>query len=417
MTPILIALLVVCLSISALLSGSETAFFSLSSMKVRAFRQSKDPRGRIVARMVSNPRDLLVTILILNIFMNVLLQNIVSTLFGAFSGWLWTVGVPLVLTLFFGEMIPKSIALSNNAKLAIKVARIIEWVEKAIAPIRKVVIPLTGFVSRVCFFFLKYGAKSTPEELKIALKQSREFGFLTVDESKLLRGYLNLEDDVVKEIMTPREDILYYNIHDPLEKLKDIFVERECSRVPVCDGNLETLLGVILAIDYFLHEERIDKGSDLVRYLQKPTYLPETTLAKQALGILFEREEKMAVVVDEYGSIAGLLTPEDLFESVVGQITDKRDEEASYTRSGDDVVIANGKFELNEFEEIFDVHLESPNNMATLGGWLTEMIGDIPKEGDKYVTDEFLFHILSSDETRVKRIYIRRLKSPSRRKG
>ena len=117
----------------------------------------------------------------------------------------------------------------------------------------------------------------------------------------------------------------------------------------------------------------------------------------------------MAIVVDEYGSISGVVTLEDLVEVVVGQITDRRDEKILYTKAGEDVIIASGKMELAEFEEIFDVHLDSENNMATIGGWLMEKLGDIPKEGTKFVTDEFLFHVLSSDQKRIRRVYIRKL--------
>lgn len=117
----------------------------------------------------------------------------------------------------------------------------------------------------------------------------------------------------------------------------------------------------------------------------------------------------MAIVVDEYGAISGLITNEDLEEVVVGQIVDPdRDAESHYVNAGDGVIIASGKLELTQFEEIFDYHLESPNNMATIGGWLTEMIGDIPQEGEKYMTDDFLFHVLSADQTKVGRVYIRK---------
>lgn len=113
--------------------------------------------------------------------------------------------------------------------------------------------------------------------------------------------------------------------------------------------------------------------------------------------------------MDEYGSVSGLIALEDLVETVVGQIADRRDEASHYTRPSDDIVIASGKLELIEFEEIFDYHLESPNNMATIGGWLTELLGDIPKSGTKIERHGFLFHVLASDVNRVRRVYIRRL--------
>ena len=126
---------------------------------------------------------------------------------------------------------------------------------------------------------------------------------------------------------------------------------------------------------------------------------------------MYDRKESLAMVVDEYGSISGLIALEDLVETVVGEIADARDKKSQYTRSGEDVIIASGKLELAEFEEIFGVALPSENQVVTLGGWLSEQMNDIPKTGTKYVVFDFLFHVLAADPKRVRRIYVRRLKT------
>lgn len=131
--------------------------------------------------------------------------------------------------------------------------------------------------------------------------------------------------------------------------------------------------------------------------------------AETLLKKMYEREESLAIVVDEYSSVSGIIAFEDLVEVVIGEISDRRDTKALYTKSKSDVVIASGKLELSEFEDLFQHKLYSPNHMMTIGGWLTEQLGDIPKAGTKYVTDEFLFHVLASDHTRVRRVYIRKL--------
>ena len=122
-----------------------------------------------------------------------------------------------------------------------------------------------------------------------------------------------------------------------------------------------------------------------------------------------ERQEHIAFAVDEYGSISGLITQEDLMESVIGEILDRRDhQKKKYTRSAKDVIIASGPLELSELEDIFDERLISKNNVVTLGGWLIEQIGDIPKTGDKYVTDHFLFSIVAAEPNRIRKIYVRK---------
>ena len=140
--------------------------------------------------------------------------------------------------------------------------------------------------------------------------------------------------------------------------------------------------------------------------------------AEILLRQMYDKEESLALVVDEYGSISGLIALEDLVEKVVGEIADARDVKSRFSRSGEDVIIASGKLELSEFDDIFGVSLPSENNQVTIGGWLTEQIGDIPKTGVKYTARGFLFHVLAADVKRVRRIYIRRLKpSLPRTKG
>lgn len=378
-------------------------------MKIRSFEEGDDYKGKLVARLISKPRNLLVTIIMVNIFLGILIQNVVANIFGSFAGWLLNVGVPLGLTLVFGEVIPKSLALVHNEKVAKGVAPVIDKVERVLAPFRKVITYVTSRISHMMFFFLKKENEVSLDELKVALRTSKQFGFLNLEEAKLIRGYLNLDDDLIKEIMSPRQDIIAFNIDDDISHLKDLFILQECTRIPVYQKNLENLLGIIWSGVFFLHQKEIHKGEDLKRFLKKPFFVPESTSAKVLFSQFYEKQELLAVVVDEYGSISGLVTLEDLVEVVVGQIIDRRDEKVLYTKAGEDVIISSGKLELAEFEEIFDVHLDSENNMATLGGWLTEKMGDIPKEGTKLITDEFLFHVLSSDQKRVRRVYIRKL--------
>lgn len=407
--PALIALLVVLILLSGSVSASETALFSLSSMKVKVFKEDEDKRKRLVASLLSHPRDLLVTIMILNILFNILAQNVVSSIFGDFSGWLLNVGVPLALTLIFADMIPKSLAIPNNEVIAYRSASLLNFAQRLLLPLRRVLTGFTGVLSRVMFFFLKREKDISIDELRHALKTGTSFGVLNEDEAELVRGYLNLQESIVKELMRPREEVIFFDIQEPLTKLIHLFVDQECSRIPVCNHDLEKVAGIMTSRLFFLHRHELQTSSDLLPILEKPFFVPESMSARVLLKQMYENKRSIALVVDEYGSVSGLITLEDLVEVVVGEIADRRDEKSRYTRSGEDVIIASGKLELAEFEEIFDVSLESENNMVTLGGWLTEQLGDIPKSGAKYMASGFLFHVLAADPTRVRRIYVRRL--------
>jgi len=405
---LLIVLLLLVL-FSGFLSGSETALFSLSSFQLKYYKQSKETRLEKIAKMMEHPRDVLVTILMLNVLVNILVQNTVSSLFDAFPDWSLRVGIPLVLTLVFGEVIPKSVAIPNNERISYVVS---PWIARAaylLSPIRKGLTKMTSAISRVLFLFLRDEEEISPEELHHVLKTSEESGVLQTQESRLMSGAIDLQQTLVKERMRPREEILFYDIQESIPSLIHLFVDQETSRVPVCDGKLENLLGILSSRRFFLEQKSIQTSRDLLPILRKAYYVPETTRASTLLKLLRERKESLAIVVDEYGSISGLITQEDLIEGVVGEITDLRDAKSLYTPSGQDVIIASGKLELVQFKEIFGVELESAENVVTLGGWITLQLGDIPQTGTRYATDQFLFYVLAADPNRVRRIYVRKL--------
>ncbi|HAZ16005.1 MAG TPA: HlyC/CorC family transporter [Parachlamydiales bacterium] len=410
MLSFLVISLIFLLFISAFFSGAETALFSLSSLKIKSLRKELQGSGRLVVQLLESPKDLLVTLILGNVVVNILIQNIVSTLFGKSSSWILNVGVPLGLIVIFGEFIPKSIGMANNYRLAPLVAPVLVGASWLFTPLRRTLTAMTQVISRLMFFFLKKEEKLSAEELQMTLKTSRERGILHADEGELVQGYLQLEGASIKEFLRPREEVLFFDIQEPLSKLLELFVDQECSRIPVCEGNFDHILGIITARNYFLYRSKIQTPQDLFPYLKKPFYVPESLPAKNLLGQMYEREDPLAIVVDEYGATSGLISFEDLVEVVVGEIVDRRDEKMPFTRSGNDVIIASGTLELCELEEIFGIAFKSERNMVTLGGWLTEQMGDIPKSGSKFETQEFFFHVLSADSTRVKRVYVRRLK-------
>lgn len=359
--------------------------------------------------MMERPRDVLVTILILNVVANISIQNTVSSLFDAFPDWSLRVGIPLILTLIFGEVIPKSVAIPNNERISYRVTPWISGVAWLLSPIRKALTKATSAISRFLFLFLRDEKEISPAELRHVLKTSEESGVLQGQESRLIGGAISLQETLVKERMRPREEILFYNIQEGIGSLIHLLVDQEATRVPVCDGKLENLLGILSARRFFLEQPTIQTSRDLTAILRKPCYVPETTKASALLKLLRDRRESLAIVVDEYGSISGLITQEDLIEAVIGEISDLRDAKSLYTPSGEDVIIASGKLELSQFKEIFGVELESKENVVTLGGWLTLQLGDIPQTGARYATDQFLFYVLAADPNRVRRIYVRRL--------
>jgi len=405
----LTGLLLALLLLSGFFSATETSLFSLSSMKVKAYKADPNPRKQLVATLLASPRDLLVTLIMANVAVNILVQNVSASLFGVSAGWISKVGVPLLLTLVLGDIIPKSIGLVHNTTIACKAAPSIWLFERLLGPIRRLLVAITSRISRVLFFFLKKEDEISIDELQHALRASRDYGVLHPEEAELIRGYLALQESTAKERMRPREEVLYFDLSDPLSRLVHLFVDQECSRIPVCKEGLDQLLGVMTSRQFFLHKEDIHTVDDLLPILEKPFFVPETVPARLLLRQFYDRQDSFAIVVDEYGSISGLIALEDLVEVVIGEIVDRRDETNLYTLSGKDVIIASGKMELADLERIFDMPFSSQNNMVTVGGYLTEKMGDIPKGGAKITLDGCLFQVLAAEPTRVRRVYIRRL--------
>lgn len=379
-------------------------------MKIRAYAQDRDSRKKLVARLLDRPRDLLVTIMIINVAMNLSVQNVISNLFGQFASWGFKVILPLVITLIFGEIIPKSVGMANNEVVANRFASFISKMVRFLHPLQVLLNWIATGVSKYMFFFLRKEQEIASQELQIALSRSHETGIVEQDEVELVRGLLRLEEVSVKEIMRPRDEILYYDTSEPIDRLMHLFVDEECSRVPVCAGGIDDLSGVVTSRRFFLSRNKIESAENLQKYLDKPYYVPESMDADNLLTELYARQETMAIAVDEYGSISGLVTMEDLVEIVIGEITDRRDEKKLYTVAGENVIIASGKLELSEFERIFGIILPNDDNLVTIGGWLSDQMGEIPKTGAKFHYGELFFHVLSSLPNRVRRIYIRRQK-------
>lgn len=404
----LIVLLVLC---SAFFSSSEVALFSLSSLKVNTYKKDPDRKKRLIAELLDRPKDLLVTIFMLNTSINILLQNVFSNLFGEHAGWELKVGVPFVITLIFAEILPKNLSMQNNEWIAYRAVLWVHFFHKSLSVLRKLALALTYPIAKILSAGLQKEEQISEEELEHVLEASEKHGVLHPDEATLAWGYLKLHSATIKEIMVPKEDVLYYDIREPISKLTHLFVEQECSRIPVTKGALDHVLGVIDAKGFFLHSAQIESSDKLLNFIQKPFFVPETADVQSLMKQFHEKGLVFALTIDEYGSIAGCISREDIIELVIGDISDKRDTHPLYTVAGKEEIIASGKFELAEFNEHFHARLESPENMVTIGGWLIEKIGEIPKAGKTYDLEGFLFQVLSADPRRIRRLYIRRTKA------
>lgn len=393
---------------SGFISLSQIALFSLPSSLIFHYKRSKHKPYREVATLLSHPHHLLITLIFLDIGFNIGIQNCFAMLVGDSASSLLTVGVPLVVTLVFCEILPKTVALPFNTRISSFVAPIIAVFMKLLKPLLHwAILTIHYCVQKV----LRNRASDIIQiqELKEVLQSCKDFGVVSQEESRLLYGYLSLGDCTVKERMQPRQNILFYDIQTPIDNLYKLFSEQHCSRVPVCDGDLQNLLGICTSKTLILQKDILQSASSLLPLLEKPYYVPNTISAKMALCHLTAEDKSLGMIIDEYGSIQGLITLEDLFEIVSGDISDQRTEPILYTRSGENIIIASGLLELNDLSEIFNIDFPTYNNSATLGGWLIEQLGSIPVAGTKLTWNHLSFQILDAAPNYIRRVYIRRL--------
>jgi CBS domain containing-hemolysin-like protein len=189
---------------------------------------------------------------------------VTSSIFGDFSGWSLNVGVPLVLTLIFSEVIPKSIGMAHNTSISYRVAPVLYSAQRFLLPVRKVLIAVTNVVSRLLFFFLRKEEEISFDELQHTLRTSRQYGILNEEEADLIHGFLTLQESQVKGLMRPREEVIYFDMDEPLSKLVHLFVDQECTRIPVCRENLDNVLGIVTAQIFFLNAEKLQTPVDLL---------------------------------------------------------------------------------------------------------------------------------------------------------
>lgn len=398
--------LVIFLFISALSSASETAFFSLSQTKISAFSSSSDLRKQQIAKLLKQPRELIVTILMINVFVNLMVQNISSAYFGDYSSWALSVGVPLGLTLFFGDLLPKIFGIAHNEKMSRFAAPIFTVLKKILNPVQTGLTWTAAHLARIIFFFLKKEPEVSLEELSLALDEIRTSGTVSEEEADLLSGYLRLQETLVQDLMRSRDEIFFYDLSEDLSKLIYLMKDQKLSRIPICDGGLDKIVGIMTVRLFLKHYQELTNKQKLQQVMDPPYFVPESTPARVLLYQLKKHHEFFAVVIDEYGSVTGIITLEDLTEEIIGDITHPRLEKNSYTRSAKDELICSGKMELAAIEDVTGVRFKTDHRSVTIAGYLIEKLDMIPTTGMTYEDEQNSYQILSADPHRIRRVKI-----------
>ena len=412
---VLIALLIS----SALVSGTEVAFFSLSQTDLNELSNNgKD--DNIVVTLLEKPRKLLATILITNNFINILIvllfASLSETLFSEYNYHLdlyfFTVPIRFLLEivlvtfliLLFGEVLPKVYASRNALRFSKAMSKFIHTINIILTPFSLPLITLTKWVEK------KLGSKNSNfsvETLSQALELTSE-GATTKDEQKILEGIVNFGNTETVQIMKPRIDIFAISDEETYEVVLEKILNNGYSRNPVYKENIDNIIGVLYAKDLLAHlNKKTFKWQDLLR---EPFFVPENKKLDDLLGDFRERKNHLAIVVDEYGGTSGLVTLEDVIEEIVGDINDEfDDDDLSYSKIDANNYIFEGKTTIKDFcrvlddedEEIFE---EEKGESETLAGFILELYGKFPKKGEKINFKNYTFTIEALDKKRIKQV-------------
>lgn len=398
---------------SALISGSEVAFFSLSPADINDLEHKHSKLSNRTLYMVKMPERLLATILIANNFVNVgivIISTYMSSRLFVFPSWpilgfLIEVVVITFMLLLFGEIIPKVYANQYAMRFAMLMAGPIFFLEKLFRPVSSLLINSTSFINKR---FQKKKQDLSINDISHALDITEDS---ITEDKKILKGIVKFGNIDVKEIMKSRVDIVAVDTHIHYKKLLSIIIESGYSRIPVYDDNFDQIKGILYIKDLLPHlnDHEEFKWQDLLR---KAYFVPETKKINDLLGEFQDQKNHLAIVVDEYGGTSGIVTLEDILEEIVGEITDELDDDdIIYDKLDNNTFIFEGKTLLNDFYRIAecedDVFEQIKGDAETLAGLILEFRGEIPKKNDIIKILNFDFTIKAVDNRRIKKIEIK----------
>ena len=412
-------ILIVLLISSALVSGTEVAFFSLSPTDLNELSNNGKEENNIV-KLLEKPRKLLATILITNNFINILIvllfASLSNKLFASFDlklpilsfeisiRFLLEIVLVTFLILLFGEVLPKIYASRNALRFSKKMSKFIQTTNKLLTPFSLPLITLTKWIEN------KLGNKNSNfsvETLSQALELTSE-GATTKDEQKILEGIVNFGNTETVQIMKPRIDIFAISDNETYEDVLSKILINGYSRNPIYKDNVDNIIGVLYAKDLLAHLDKTTfKWQSLLR---EPFFVPENKKLDDLLVDFREKKNHLAIVVDEYGGTSGLVTLEDVIEEIVGDINDEfDDDDLSYSKIDENNYVFEGKTSIKDFCRVLDdedevIFEQAKGESETLAGFILEIYGKFPKKNEKINFKNYTFTIEVLDKKRIKQV-------------
>ena len=403
-----VASIVFLMLLSAFFSSSEIAMFSLERHRIESLAKEDEASAVTLRKLRENPHRLLVTILVGNNVVNIAMTSIATTIFvalnfGRGAAVFLTTVVISFLVLLFGESAPKSYAVENTEKWALRIARPLQVSQYIMYP----AVVFFDYLTRVVNRFT--GGRSdietsyvTRDEIEGILRTGEAEGVIEEDEREMIQSVFRFTNTIAKEVMVPRLDMVSVSADASLEEVLEVCVENDVTRVPVYKDNLDNIIGIVDIRDIVPALETDTTPEDIV----EPTlHVPETKEIDDLLQELQEERIQLAIVIDEFGSTKGLVTVEDIVEEIVGEIFETEEEEP-IERMDDHTIIVKGEVNVDEVNDELGIELPEEGEFETVAGFIYNRMGRLVEEGESVRHDNVTLTVEETENTRILRVRV-----------
>jgi len=395
------------LILSAFFSGTETAYFHI--------RKHRKETPEKIKSVLDSPQRLLVSLLTGNTIVNVSIASLAAYITAGFADdYTWSkstlilmeVLVVSVVVLIFGEILPKMIAIKYSKEYALKMYTPLKIMMFILSPIAQGFNAITNVVIKI-IPFRKEKIFDSEEELKILAELGEEEGTLQEEESDMIQSIFDFKEKTVGEIITPRVDIVSLKSDESIDKAMDIIGERQFSKIPIYIDTIDNIKGILYAKDIIPYLMGSRPNVNLQSLARQPFFVPETKPIDDLMEEFKLRKTSIAIVVDEWGGTEGLVTLEDVVEEVMGEIRDPYDqEESNVLKQSDGSFIVEGSITIYDLEEETDIEFPEDRDYDTLGGFILDILTDIPQTGEQVEFNDMVFTVQTVENNRIGKIKI-----------
>lgn len=421
-----ITLLIVLIIVNACFAAAEMAIVSVNKNRIRSLAQEGNKKAEALSRLIDEPNKFLSAIQVVITLAGFLTSAEAAVSFSDDVGiWLDNVGIPygqeiaviivtLVLsffTLVFGELFPKRLAMLHADGMAMAVVKPILFISALFKPFVWLLSVTVTLFLKICRQRIDVtNVEYSEDDVVSMLEAGQESGELKEEGKKMITSIFAFDDLLAYEVMTPRTDVFSIDINAPTQEYIDELMELRYSRIPVYEDDSDNIIGILYIKDYLIkaREDGFD-NVDFRSILRKPYFVPETKNIDSLFFELQTTKQHIAILIDEYGGFSGIVTMEDIIEEVMGDIDDEYDkEEPEIQKVSDDTYVVDGSMDLDDIDEEIGINLESDNS-ETIGGFIIDILGEIPDEDDigrEVEFENYRFRIDSIRDRRIEQITV-----------